>query len=93
MRRLFSRFDRTGSGLISKKDFQYAFGKMGLSATLQDVKDLLRRLDRNDDGLIDYGSSLTRPLLLPRREKRKHAEVKNRKHICQKSGGGFRCGR
>ena len=58
-----------------QKDFQYAFGKMGLSATLQDVKDLLRRLDRNGDGLIDYGEFIDAAFVATK-EKKKHAGVK-----------------
>ena len=54
LRRLFARFDRTGSGMISKRDFKYGFEKMGLQVTSQDIKDLIRRLDHNGDGLVNY---------------------------------------
>ena len=44
---------------------------MGLSATLQDVKDLLRRLDRNGDGLIDYGEFIDAAFVATKGRKKK----------------------
>ena len=98
LRRLFSRFDRTGSGLISKKDFQHAFGKMGLSASLQDVKDLLRRLDRNGDGLIDYGEFIDAAFVATNQKSRKKTRWGKRNPLrsispVRRAGGGFRYGR
>jgi Ca2+-binding EF-hand superfamily protein len=55
MRHLFVQFDKIGSGKISANDFQRGFQKLGIvDATKEEVDSLLRRLDYNGDGYIDY---------------------------------------
>ena len=54
MRHLFVQFDKIGSGRISRADFRRGFGKLALDATEDEIDALVRRLDNNGDGYIDY---------------------------------------
>ena len=54
--RLFQKFDRRGTGRVSRQDFRNAIEKLGLrDADATDIDELLDRLDINGDGLLDYG--------------------------------------
>ena len=52
--RLFRKFDRRGTGRVSRADFQTAMEKLGLKAQPAQIDKLLDRLDINGDGLLDY---------------------------------------
>ena len=53
--RLFQKFDRRGTGRISRRDFSDAIRKLGLrNATPSQIDDLMDRIDINGDGLLDY---------------------------------------
>ena len=54
MRHLFVQFDKIGAGKISKSDFCRGFAKLAIDATEDEVDSLVRRLDKNGDGYIDY---------------------------------------
>jgi Ca2+-binding EF-hand superfamily protein len=54
MRHLFVQFDKIGAGKISKSDFCRGFDKLAIDATEEEVDSLVRRLDKNGDGYIDY---------------------------------------
>ena len=53
--RLFQKFDRRGTGRVSRRDFRSAIEKLGLrGANTEHIDELLDRLDINGDGLLDY---------------------------------------
>ena len=53
--RLFQKFDRRGTGRVSRRDFRNAIEKLGLrGADATQIDELLDRLDINGDGLLDY---------------------------------------
>ena len=53
--RLFRKFDRRGTGRISRRDFSSAVSKLGLrDATPSQIDALMDRIDINGDGLLDY---------------------------------------
>ena len=54
LRRLFQRFDLDNTGKISATNFRRVFSKLGLTATKSEISDLLKRLDPQRRGTIDY---------------------------------------
>jgi Ca2+-binding EF-hand superfamily protein len=51
---LFEKFDKDRSGRITSSDFQRAFEGLGFSTSQYDVEDLMRRIDDDGDGSIDF---------------------------------------
>ena len=54
LRRLFQRFDLDNTGKITATNFRRAFSKLGLAATKSEINEMLKRLDPNRRGTIDY---------------------------------------
>ena len=54
LRRLFQRFDVDNTGKISATNFRRVFSKLGLTATKSEISELLKRLDPQRRGTIDY---------------------------------------
>ena len=49
----FQRYDKNGDGYISKDELKEVLGKVQ-TLTDQDLEDLMKDLDVNKDGRIDY---------------------------------------
>jgi Ca2+-binding EF-hand superfamily protein len=54
LRRLFQRFDLDNTGKITATNFRRAFSKLGLAATKSEINEMLKRLDPNRRGTINY---------------------------------------
>ena len=54
LRKLFEKFDKDQSGKISTKEFKRAFEGLGISAAQYDVDDLVRKIDRDGDGFVNF---------------------------------------
>ena len=54
LRTLFKKFDKSGTGKISRVEFRRAFSELGLTAPSKEVQQLMNRLDIDGDGLISY---------------------------------------
>lgn len=54
LRRAFTIFDLDGNGLISAKELQQVLGGMGEKMTLEDCKKMIRGIDRNGDGAVNF---------------------------------------
>ncbi|TYZ68579.1 hypothetical protein PybrP1_009026 [[Pythium] brassicae (nom. inval.)] len=52
--RLFCRYDRTGCGALSVRDFQLAMNDIGFKLADDELKLLVLKFDANRDGFIDY---------------------------------------
>ena len=50
----FALFDTSGDGYISSEEMQRLMINVGEPVTIDDVKGLIREVDINDDGVIDY---------------------------------------
>ena len=55
---LFQRFDRNGSGKISRREFRIALRECGLPATEGEVEDIIDRFSQGGDGLVDFSEFL-----------------------------------
>ena len=52
---LFKLMDNNGDGFVTAREIQYLFkSTLGRSTTLSEVKRILKRIDINDDGKIEY---------------------------------------
>ena len=49
----FQQYDKNGDGFISKDELKEVLGKVQ-TLTDQDLEDLIKDVDVNKDGLIDY---------------------------------------
>lgn len=54
LHKLFNRFDSDGNGLISTEEFQTAYDQFFTDSNSEAMRALLRQLDPNDSGMIDY---------------------------------------
>lgn len=61
--RAFERFDRDGSGFLSKSEFAEALKASGISVTGADIGKFFKKLDKNCDESIDFKVHLS--LLYP----------------------------
>ncbi|KAF6843463.1 calmodulin [Colletotrichum musicola] len=55
---VFAVFDRDGTGGINAEEFQIAMKSLGLNPSIQEVKDLIKEVDPNGDGDIDFNEFL-----------------------------------
>lgn len=63
-------------GGINAEEFQIAMKSLGLNPSIQEVKDLIREVDPNGDGDIDFnGKAATRPSPRETLIARQHAAV------------------
>ena len=51
---IFASFDVDGSGSLSTKEFRNAIRKFELGLTSKEIDRIMQRIDKNQDGLIDY---------------------------------------
>lgn len=54
LRRLFIQIDLNGDGKITSDEFQQALKSYGLNYTEQEIRELMNKLDTNNNGFIDY---------------------------------------
>lgn len=54
LRKLFIQTDINGDGKITLDEFAVALNKYGLKLSTEETKDLMNKLDTNDNGYIDY---------------------------------------
>jgi len=54
LRKLFEKFDKDRSGRITSSEFKRAFEGLGFSTSQYDVENLMRRIDADGDGSIDF---------------------------------------
>ena len=60
----FQQYDKNGDGFISKDELKEVLGKVQ-TLTDQDLEDLIKDVDVNKDGLIDYeGNKKLRKLVI-----------------------------
>eukprot|EP00924_Labyrinthula_sp_SR-Ha-C_P006739 snap_masked-scaffold_29-processed-gene-3.6-mRNA-1 protein AED:0.33 eAED:0.33 QI:0/-1/0/1/-1/1/1/0/173 len=51
----FNAFDKDGNGTIDVSEMKGVFQRLGIDASEQEVKDVMKLVDDNDDGEIDLG--------------------------------------
>ena len=51
---LFAKIDSNKNGYLSRAEFKRAFAEMGLNAPRTELQKLIKHLDKNGDGEIDY---------------------------------------
>jgi len=51
---IFASFDVDGSGSLTTKEFRNAIRKFELGLTSKEIDKIMQRIDKNQDGLIDY---------------------------------------
>ena len=54
LRAAFSVFDTSGDGFINAEEMRRIMMHMGEPVTLEDVEQVIRKVDKNGDGAIDY---------------------------------------
>lgn len=54
MRAAFRVFDLDGNGLIDSEELQLTMSQLGEQLTASDVSAMIRAVDRNNDGKVDY---------------------------------------
>jgi Ca2+-binding EF-hand superfamily protein len=54
LRKIFISCDKNGDGRINIDEFGRALLTFGVEYTLEEIKDLMNRLDANNNGVIDY---------------------------------------
>ena len=54
MRAAFRMFDLDGNGLIDSDELRLAMSRLGETVTEADVDAMIRAVDRNNDGKVDY---------------------------------------
>ena len=53
-RSVFEELDENDSGEVSKREFREVLEDMGLELTAEEVRQILRRFDRDKNGMLDY---------------------------------------
>jgi len=59
MRQAFSMMDRDGSGKISAAELKQVMRSIGERLTDDDIDEIIRELDMDGDGEVDYEGSLS----------------------------------
>lgn len=54
LRKIFISCDKNGDGRINIDEFGHALLTFGVDYTIEEIKDLMNRLDANNNGFIDY---------------------------------------
>jgi len=54
MRAAFKVFDLDGNGLIDSEELRLTMSRLGEAVTDADVDAMIRAVDRNQDGKVDY---------------------------------------
>ena len=54
LRRAFKEFDKDGNGVITVKEFKKAMAKVGQKLSEKDVKKMMKDVDEDGDGCINY---------------------------------------
>ena len=60
LRAAFSVFDTSGDGFINAEEMRRIMINVGEPVTLEDVEQVIRKVDKNGDGAIDYTSNSQR---------------------------------
>ncbi|GMQ07111.1 hypothetical protein CsSME_00051448 [Camellia sinensis var. sinensis] len=53
LRSVFATFDKNNDGFITKKELSESLNNIGIHMTLQEVEEMVEKVDSNGDGLID----------------------------------------
>ena len=89
MRKLFHEIDELGSGVIDFNNLKAFLMNHGIVSYEEEVISILRRLDRDDDGTIDFQEfslgiepfdSSLKPLVKPRSQAKLSTQKKNYTH-------------
>ena len=66
MRAAFRVFDLDGNGLIDSEELRLTMSQLGETVTEADVNAMIRAVDQNNDGKVDYegGSAITAECIL-----------------------------
>jgi calmodulin len=54
---VFQVFDRNGDGYISKTELYQTMKELGVKLSMEDLNDMMRAADVNQDGRIDYSGN------------------------------------
>lgn len=54
MRNAFKIFDKDGNGYITRKELKQAMSKLDPTLSDEDINDMLKEADADNDGLINY---------------------------------------
>lgn len=54
LRNAFTLYDRDNNGLISAEELHHVLRSMGEKATLADCKSMIRAVDKNGDGAVNF---------------------------------------
>lgn len=54
MQEAFKVFDKDGNGLISADELQQVMSQLGLAVTVDQVRDLIKQVDMDGDGQVNY---------------------------------------
>eukprot|EP00116_Pleurobrachia_bachei_P012519 sb/3472781/ len=59
MRSFFQKFDVDENGMLDTEELRQLFINFNVVATAEDISEFLTRVDRDDDGTIDYDEFMT----------------------------------
>jgi Ca2+-binding EF-hand superfamily protein len=51
---VFKKFDKDGNGLLTADEIMNTMKSLGFEIRLEDVKELVKEMDENNDGKISY---------------------------------------
>lgn len=54
LKRVFPTFDKNGDGYITNEELRESLKNVGMVMTEKDIKEMVEKLDRNGDGLLDF---------------------------------------
>ncbi|KAK8568713.1 hypothetical protein V6N13_106607 [Hibiscus sabdariffa] len=58
LKRIFATFDKNGDGFITKQELRESLTNIRMFLTENDVEEIVMKVDRNGDGLIDFDEFL-----------------------------------